>query len=262
MAEGFFSKLRVDGLFRSRQNLNGMVDDAVTEHQTVDDDFFDGLTDALILSDMGRRGRSRVQTTGTREGREYPEPARCKEILKEILVSLLDVPKTPLKWSMVILMVGGQRRWKDHHDRQAGPAVSGVGPHDSVLRCGYLSRGGGGSAGHLGGSCSRCRWCGIRRAQTQPALCLTRCRQPKPARRICRIVDTAGRLHNKKNLMDEMEKMRRVIDREYPEATVRCLLVIDAATGQNGLQQFARSAKLPASTASYLPSWMAPPKAA
>jgi fused signal recognition particle receptor len=51
------------------------------------------------------------------------------------------------------------------------------------------------------------------------------------------IVDTAGRLHNKKNLMEEMEKMRRVIDREYPEAAVRCLLVVDATTGQNGLQQ-------------------------
>ena len=51
------------------------------------------------------------------------------------------------------------------------------------------------------------------------------------------IVDTAGRLHNKKNLMEEMEKIRRVIDREYPEATVRCLLVVDATTGQNGLVQ-------------------------
>ena len=51
------------------------------------------------------------------------------------------------------------------------------------------------------------------------------------------IVDTAGRLHNKKNLMDEMEKMRRVIDREYPEATVRCLLVVASTTGQNGLAQ-------------------------
>ena len=50
-------------------------------------------------------------------------------------------------------------------------------------------------------------------------------------------LDTAGRLHNKKNLMEEMEKMRRVIDREYPEAAMRCLLVVDATTGQNGLQQ-------------------------
>ena len=51
------------------------------------------------------------------------------------------------------------------------------------------------------------------------------------------IVDTAGRLHNKKNLMDELSKMRRIIDREYPEANVRCMLVLDATTGQNGIQQ-------------------------
>ncbi len=51
------------------------------------------------------------------------------------------------------------------------------------------------------------------------------------------IVDTAGRLHNKKNLMDELNKMRRVIDREYPEADTRCILVLDATTGQNGLNQ-------------------------
>ena len=51
------------------------------------------------------------------------------------------------------------------------------------------------------------------------------------------IIDTAGRLHNKKNLMDELNKMRRVIDREFPEADVRCMLVLDATTGQNGLAQ-------------------------
>ena len=51
------------------------------------------------------------------------------------------------------------------------------------------------------------------------------------------LVDTAGRLHNKKNLMDELDKMRRVIDREYPEADVRVILVLDATTGQNGLSQ-------------------------
>ena len=51
------------------------------------------------------------------------------------------------------------------------------------------------------------------------------------------IVDTAGRLHNKKNLMDELGKMRRIIDREYPEAEMRCMLVLDATTGQNGIQQ-------------------------
>ena len=51
------------------------------------------------------------------------------------------------------------------------------------------------------------------------------------------IIDTAGRLHNKKNLMEELSKMRRIIDREYSEATVRCMLIMDATTGQNGLNQ-------------------------
>ena len=51
------------------------------------------------------------------------------------------------------------------------------------------------------------------------------------------LIDTAGRLHNKKNLMDELSKMRRIIDREYPEAEMRCMLVLDATTGQNGIQQ-------------------------
>ena len=51
------------------------------------------------------------------------------------------------------------------------------------------------------------------------------------------IIDTAGRLHNKKNLMEELSKMRRIIDRDFPEATVRCMLIMDATTGQNGLNQ-------------------------
>ena len=237
MAEGFFSKLR-DGLFRSRQNLNGMVDDAVTEHQTVDDDFFDGLTDALILSDMGAVGaeeavsrlRERVKAENIRE------PARCKEILKEILVSLLDVPKTPLKWPMVILMVG----------------VNGVGKTTTIGKLALRFQG-------LGRTILLCAADTFRAAAAdQLAIWADRAKVPlvrhqegadptgvvfdavqaaKARKADLLIVDTAGRLHNKKNLMDEMEKMRRVIDREYPETTMRCLLVIDAATGQNGLQQ-------------------------
>ncbi len=51
------------------------------------------------------------------------------------------------------------------------------------------------------------------------------------------IIDTAGRLHNKKNLMDELSKMRRIIDKDFSEATVRCMLILDATTGQNGINQ-------------------------
>ena len=64
---------------------------------------------------------------------------------------------------------------------------------------------------------------------------MTRWRRPKPAMRMCCSCDTAGRLHNKKNLMEELKKMNRIIDREYPEAFRETLVVLDATTGQNAL---------------------------
>lgn len=237
MAEGLFTKLRA-GLFRSRQQLGGMVEGAVDEHRVVNDDFFDELTDALILSDMGAAGaqeavdklRARVKADNIKD------TARCRELLKDILVSMLDVPKTPLKWPMVILVVG----------------VNGVGKTTTIGKLALRFQG-------LGRTIMLCAADTFRAAAAeQLAIWAERARVPlvrhqegadpagvvfdavqaaKARKADLLIVDTAGRLHNKKNLMDEMEKMRRVIDREYPEATVRCLLVVDATTGQNGLQQ-------------------------
>lgn len=237
MADGLFSRLR-EGLFKSRQNLSGMVDDAVAEHRIVDEDFFDGLMDALILSDMGtacadeaiRKLRAHIKAENIKE------TLRCKEILKDILVAMLDVEKMPLKWPMVILMVG----------------VNGVGKTTTIGKLALRFQG-------LGRTIMLCAADTFRAAAAEqltiwaerakvpivrhqegadPAGVVFDAVQAAKARKAdLLIVDTAGRLHNKKNLMDEMEKMRRVIDREYPEATVRCLLVVDATTGQNGLQQ-------------------------
>ena len=237
MADGFFSKLR-DGLFRSRQNLNGMVDDAVTEHQTVDDDFFDGLTDALILSDMGAVGaeeavsrlRERVKAENIRE------PARCKEILKEILVSLLDVPKTPLKWPMVILMVG----------------VNGVGKTTTVGKLAGILKGEGkkvilAAADTFRAAAIEQLTAWANRTGTEiiaqgegsdPAAVIFDAVAAAKARNAdVLLCDTAGRLHNKKNLMQELAKIDRVIQREYPDCYRENLLVLDGTTGQNALSQ-------------------------
>ncbi|HNW86666.1 MAG TPA: signal recognition particle-docking protein FtsY [Candidatus Limiplasma sp.] len=237
MADGLFSKLR-DGLFRSRQNLNGMVDDAVAEHKLADEDFFDGLTDALILSDMGTAAADEaIRTLRARmKAENVKDTASCKNMLKEILANMLDVDKAPLKWPMVILMVG----------------VNGVGKTTTIGKLALRFQG-------LGRTIMLCAADTFRAAAAEqltiwaerakvpivrhqegadPAGVVFDAVQAAKARKAdLLIVDTAGRLHNKKNLMDEMEKMRRVIDREYPEATVRCLLVVDATTGQNGLQQ-------------------------
>lgn len=237
MADGLFSRLR-DGLMRSRQNLGGMVGEAVTEHQTVDEDFYDSLLDALILSDMGTACaqeamialRARVKAENIRE------TARCRDVLKEILVGMLDAPKMPLHWPMVILTVGVNGVGKTTTIGKLALRFQGLGR--TILLC-AADTFRAAAAEQLTIWAERAKVPLVRHQEgADPAGVVFDAVQAAKARHAdLLIVDTAGRLHNKKNLMDEMEKMRRVIDREYPEATMRCLLVVDATTGQNGLQQ-------------------------
>lgn len=236
-SKGLFNRLR-EGLFKSRQNVSAKVDELVIEHKVVNEDFLEELTDILILSDMGAacateavdRLRERIKAEHIKDAEQ------AKGILKDILIKMLDVEKPALKWPMVTLVVG----------------VNGVGKTTTIGKLALRFQ-------SLGRTIMLCAadtfraaaaeqltvWaerahCPIVKHQegADPAGVVFDAVQAAKARHAdLLIVDTAGRLHNKKNLMDEMEKMRRVIDREYPEAEVRCLLVVDATTGQNGLQQ-------------------------
>ncbi len=237
MPDGLFAKLR-DGLFKSRQNLGGMVDGAVAEHRAVDEDLYDSLLDALILSDMGTacadeaisRLRARVKAENVKDA------ARCKVLLKEILVQMVDVEKMPLHWPMVILMVGVNGVGKTTTIGKLALRFQGLGR--TIMLC-AADTFRAAAAEQLTIWAERARVPLVRHQEgADPAGVVFDAVQAAKARKAdLLIVDTAGRLHNKKNLMDEMDKMRRVIDREYPEATVRCLLVVDATTGQNGLNQ-------------------------
>jgi fused signal recognition particle receptor len=237
MADGLFAKLR-EGLGRSRHNVGGMVDEAVKEHRAPDEDFYDGLLDALILSDMGVAGAEEAvgQLRERVKAENVKDTERCKEILKEILVSMLDVPKTPLSWPMVILMVGVNGVGKTTTIGKLALRFEGLGR--TILLC-AADTFRAAAAEQLAVWAERAQAPLVRHQEgADPAgVVFDAVQSAKAHKTDLLIVDTAGRLHNKKNLMDEMEKMRRVIDREYPEAAVRCLLVVDATTGQNGLQQ-------------------------
>ncbi|MFH1879843.1 MAG: signal recognition particle-docking protein FtsY [Bacillota bacterium] len=233
MASGLFEKLR-DGLSKSRRNMNAVMGG----QEAADEEFLDGLLDALILSDMGAAcagdAIARLKARARAEG--VKDVSGHRRILREILVAMLDAPKEPLRWPMVMLVVG----------------VNGVGKTTTIGKLALRFQA-------LGRTIMLCAADTFRAAASeQLSIWAQRAKVPLirhkegadpagvvfDAVRSARangthllIVDTAGRLHNKKNLMDEMEKMRRVIDREFPEAAVRCLLVVDATTGQNGLQQ-------------------------
>ncbi len=232
-----FARLR-EGLLKSRKNLSGQLDALVCENPVVDEDFFDNLLDILILSDMGAAcateaiDRLKTQVKAQR----VKDSLQAKAMLRDILVQMLEVEKPTLQWPMVILTVGVNGVGKTTTIGKLALRFQALGR--TILLC-AADTFRAAAAEQLSIWAERAQ-CPIVRHQERadPAGVVFDAVQAAKARKAdLLIVDTAGRLHNKKNLMDEMEKMRRVIDREYPQATVRCLLVVDATTGQNGLAQ-------------------------
>lgn len=235
--KGLFSRLR-DGLFKSREHMAVAMDAAVEPGRPIDEDFYDDLTDALILSDMGTacamEAISRLREHVQKE--KLKESTQAKAALKDILVDMLDAEKAPLKWPMIILMVGVNGVGKTTTIGKLALRFQGLG-RTITLCAADTFRAAAADQLQIWAERARCPIVRHKEGADPAGVVFDGIQSAKANHADLLIVDTAGRLHNKKNLMDEMEKMRRVIDREYPEATVRCLLVVDATTGQNGLAQ-------------------------
>jgi len=235
--QGLLIRLR-EGLFRSRQNLNEKMNSLILEHQVLDEDYYEELMDILILSDMGMACAAKVVEELRRrvKAEKVKDPTLAQAIVTDILTAMLDVEKPALQWPMVILMVGVNGVGKTTTIGKLALRFQSLGR--SILLC-AADTFRAAAADQLAIWAERARCPLIKHQEgADPAGVVFDAIQAAKARNTdLLIVDTAGRLHNQKNLMAEMEKMRRVIDREYPEAIVRCLLVVDAVTGQNGLQQ-------------------------
>ena len=235
--KGLFSRLW-QGLSKTRTNVSGRVDELIEVTEEIDDDFYEDLVDILIMSDMGVRTSDKVIEELKRRVAEQriTDARKAREILKQILKEMMNKPRKPLKWPMVMLVVG----------------VNGVGKtttigklalrfkdarHSVVLAAADTFRAA--AADQLEIWAERAKVPLVRHAEgaDPAAVVFDGIQKAKSAEADLLIVDTAGRLHNKKNLMEELRKISRIITREYAEAEVRTLLVIDATTGQNGLAQ-------------------------
>lgn len=234
---GFFQRLK-QGLTKTRGGLTNKVDELVKNTREIDEDFYEELTDILILADVGVAATTEIieKLQQEVEKRGVKDADAAKEIFKQILVDEMNIPRPPLKWPMVMFVVG----------------VNGVGKTTTIGKMALRFQEIGRSVMLAAADTFRAAadeqlavWAEranvpiIRHQEGgDPAAVVFDAVQAAKARKTdLLIVDTAGRLHNKKNLMDELSKMRRIIDREYPEANVRCMLVLDATTGQNGIQQ-------------------------
>lgn len=235
--QGLFSRLW-QGLSKTRGNVAGRVDELIETTETIDEDFYEDLVDILIMSDMGVRTSDKViQELKTRVARErITDAKKAREILKEILKEIMGMPRKPLKWPMVMLVVGVNGVGKTTTIGKLAMRFKDA-RHSVVLAAADTFRAAAGDQLQIWAD--RAQVPIVRHAEgaDPAAVVFDGVQKAKASEADLLIVDTAGRLHNKKNLMEELRKISRVITREYEEAEVRTLLVIDATTGQNGLQQ-------------------------
>ena len=232
------------GLFDKIKKLN-----VFSGFFSVDEDFFEELEENLILSDMGMDTTlEAVETLRERvKANKIKEPEEVKACLREILVEMLDVGPTELELTdkpAVVLMIG----------------VNGVGKTTTIGKLANLLKNQGNrvllaagdtfraaAADQLAIWADRAKVDLVRHEEgSDPAAVVFDAMNAARARKTdVVLVDTAGRLHNKQNLMNELNKIRRVIDREGTASSKEVLLVLDATTGQNGLiqaKQFGESA--------------------
>ena len=234
---GLFAKLR-EGLTKTRDSLMGRVDTLVKETRKIDEDFYEELEDILLMSDCGMKATTAIMDELRRRvsANKLKDADTAKHMLKDIMIEQMDIPRPPLRWPMVMLVVGVNGAGKTTTIGKLALRFQNIGRR-SILCAADTFRAA--AADQLTVWAERARVPIVKHAEgADPAAVVYDGIQSAKAQGAdLLIVDTAGRLHNKKNLMDELNKMRRVIDREFPEADVRCMLVLDATTGQNGLAQ-------------------------
>lgn len=236
---GFFDKI-FSGLSKTRSNLEEL-EELFQGYAPDNEDFYDELEELLVLSDVGAATAERVvylMRKKTWEDR-FRKGDEARRGLIQVLTKLLDAGDTALKLETkpsVILMVGVNGVGKTttigklaHQLREQGKKV--------MLVAGDTFRAA--AAEQLGIWAERSGADIVRHEEgSDPAAVVFDGISAAKARGCdVVIIDTAGRLHNKANLMNELAKIRRIIDRELPEADVETLMVLDATTGQNGLIQ-------------------------
>ncbi len=233
---GFFKKI-AEGIKKTKDNLSKKLFFAFSA-RALDDEFYESLEEALLSGDVGMKATEEVieelRDRAFREKIKAPEEA--KELLKEILVESIDYEVEEYSYPLVILLSG----------------VNGVGKTTAIGKLAHLFRESDKSVVVAAADTFRAAaseqlevWgerAGVRvirhnEGADPAAVVFDAVSSAKAKGTDVILVDTAGRLHNKKNLMEELKKICRVVERELPEADFRKYLVLDATTGQNGVMQ-------------------------
>ena len=238
--KGFFKRL-VEGLSKTRENIVSGIDSIFSGSSSIDDDFYEEIEEILVMGDLGINTTTAIiERLKEQVSKQHiKEPMECKKLLMDSIKEQMQVEETAYEFEnrkSVILVIG----------------VNGVGKTTSVGKLAGKLKGQGKKVIMAAADTFRAaageqlvQWAnraGVELIGGQDgadpasvvydAIAATKARNADVL-----ICDTAGRLHNKKNLMEELRKIYRIIEKEYPEAYLETLVVLDGTTGQNALAQ-------------------------
>lgn len=238
--KGFFSKL-VSGLTKTRNNIIAGIDNIFSGFSNIDEDFYEELEEILIMADLGIATTTNIIENLREKVKEQKikEPSACKELLIESMKEQMELSDQAYEFEnrkSVVLLIG----------------VNGVGKTTSVGKLAGQLKDQGKKVMVAAADTFRAaaieqltEWANRAKVDiiaqqegSDPAAVVFDAVTSAKARNVdVLLCDTAGRLHNKKNLMEELKKINKVIEREYPDAYRETLVVLDGTTGQNALAQ-------------------------
>ena len=237
---GFFARLKA-GLAKTRDNIVKGIDRVFSGFSSIDEEFYEELEEILIMGDIGVKATEEILETLRKRVKadHIKEPADCKEILIESIKEQMQVAEAAYEFETkqsIVFVIGVNGVGKTTTVGKLAGKLKQAG-RKTVIAAADTFRAAAGEQLEMWAHRAGVEMIGGKEGADPASVLFDAVQSAKARGADVLLCDTAGRLHNKKNLMEELKKMNRIIDREFPDAHRENLIVLDGSTGQNALQQ-------------------------
>ena len=237
---GFFSRLKA-GLSKTRDNIVSGIDSVFNGYSMIDEDFYEELEEILIMGDLGINATNAILERLRQQVKEshIKEPAACKQLLIDSIREQMQVGETAYdfeKEQSVVLVIGVNGVGKTTSVGKLAGKLKDQGRR-VILAAADTFRAAAGEQLTEWANRAGVEIIGGAEGSDPASVIFDAVNAAKARGADVLLCDTAGRLHNKKNLMEELKKINRIIEKEFPQAHRENLVVLDGTTGQNALQQ-------------------------
>lgn len=238
--KGFFSRLK-EGLTKTRNNIVHGIDSVFSGFSSIDDDFYEELEEILIMGDIGVRATDEIIEKLKKQVKEnhIKEPAACKDFLIQNIKEQMQVGETAYEFEheqSVVLVIGVNGVGKTTTVGKLAGKLKAQG-RKVLIAAADTFRAAAGEQLSEWANRAGVDMIGGKEGSDPASVIFDAVNAAKARKADVLLCDTAGRLHNKKNLMEELKKINRIIEKEFPNVHRENLVVLDGTTGQNALQQ-------------------------